>query len=122
MQHNLKLGILASGHLGFKTVVTLYENGFMPTVLFTDKGSTGLIAFAREKTISLFIGNPRRGAGLKFAQDLSARPDLFVSINYLFLLDEQMITFPRLGSINVHGSLLPKYRGRTPHVWAIIKN
>jgi methionyl-tRNA formyltransferase len=27
-----------------------------------------------------------------------------------------------MGSVNIHGSLLPKYRGRTPHIWAIINN
>jgi methionyl-tRNA formyltransferase len=45
--------------------------------------------------------------------------DLILSINYLFLLDEEMISKLPL-AINIHGSLLPKYRGRTPHVWSII--
>ena len=31
-----------------------------------------------------------------------------------------VISFPKFYAINFHGSLLPKYRGRTPHIWAII--
>ena len=45
---------------------------------------------------------------------------IFVSINYLFIINNDIIKHADLMSINVHGSLLPKYRGRTPHVWAII--
>ena len=45
---------------------------------------------------------------------------LFFSINYLYLIDENLIKYPNKFSINIHGSLLPKYRGRTPHVWSII--
>jgi len=42
------------------------------------------------------------------------------SINYLFLIEQDLIDLPSQYAINIHGSLLPKYRGRTPHVWAII--
>jgi methionyl-tRNA formyltransferase len=38
------------------------------------------------------------------------------------LIDQDLIEFPKKYAINIHGSLLPKYRGRTPHVWAIINN
>jgi methionyl-tRNA formyltransferase len=48
--------------------------------------------------------------------------DILLSINYLFLIDRPLIALPELLAFNIHGSLLPKYRGRTPHVWAIINN
>lgn len=45
---------------------------------------------------------------------------MLLSINYLFIVENDLIQLPKKYAINIHGSLLPKYRGRTPHVWAII--
>lgn len=42
-----------------------------------------------------------------------------VSVNYRYILPKEIFTIPDY-AINIHGSLLPKYRGRTPHVWSII--
>ncbi len=46
-------------------------------------------------------------------------PDLIVVVAFK-ILPEQVFTIPPLGTINVHGSLLPKYRGAAPINWAII--
>jgi methionyl-tRNA formyltransferase len=46
---------------------------------------------------------------------------LILSVNYLFIIESDVINLSKY-AINLHGSLLPKYRGRTPHVWAIINN
>ena len=46
-------------------------------------------------------------------------PDLFVVVAFK-ILPRKLFTLPRLGSINVHGSLLPKYRGAAPINWALI--
>ena len=42
------------------------------------------------------------------------------SFYYRYMLDKAWLTLPRLGALNMHGSLLPKYRGRAPVHWAII--
>jgi len=47
-------------------------------------------------------------------------PDMLFSFYYRHLLQEQLLSIPRAGSFNMHGSLLPKYRGRVPVNWAII--
>jgi methionyl-tRNA formyltransferase len=47
------------------------------------------------------------------------KPDLFVVVAFR-ILPEWLFTVPRLGSINIHGSLLPRYRGAAPINWAII--
>lgn len=117
----MEIGILASGNLGYKTVNALYKKGIWFSFLFTDKASSDLISFANESGIPLYTGNPRREEALLFLQKFSSI-DLMISINYLFLLDENIINYPAYGCVNIHGSLLPKYRGRTPHVWAIINN
>jgi methionyl-tRNA formyltransferase len=117
----MKIGILASGKLGYKTVYSLFEQGILFSFLFTDKNSLDLISFASENGIPFYIGSPRRQEALVFLQKFKPT-DLIISINYLFLLDEPFIKYPTYGCVNIHGSLLPKYRGRTPHVWAIINN
>lgn len=86
--------------------------------VFTDKGSEGILDRCTERNIPLYTGNPRNGKATQFLADKQC--DLLLSINYLFVVEEDVIQHPRLYAINFHGSLLPKYRGRTPHVWAII--
>jgi methionyl-tRNA formyltransferase len=48
------------------------------------------------------------------------RPDFVFSFYYRHMLDKAWLALPRLGALNIHGSLLPKYRGRAPVHWAII--
>lgn len=55
---------------------------------------------------------------IKILKNLDA--DLFVVVAYGQLLSEQVLNIPKYGCINVHGSLLPKYRGAAPIQWAII--
>jgi methionyl-tRNA formyltransferase len=45
--------------------------------------------------------------------------DLFVVVAYGQILSQEILDMPKLGCINVHGSLLPKYRGAAPIQWAI---
>ena len=47
-------------------------------------------------------------------------PDAVVIIAYGQIIPARLLEIPRLGWINVHGSLLPKYRGAAPIQWAII--
>ena len=48
-------------------------------------------------------------------------PDAIVVVAYGRLIPAWMLEMPRLGCINVHGSLLPKYRGAAPIQWAIAR-
>jgi len=53
--------------------------------------------------------------------DLAAlRPDFLFSFYYRLMLKSPLLTLPPRGAWNMHGSLLPKYRGRVPVNWAII--
>ncbi|MEI7591250.1 MAG: methionyl-tRNA formyltransferase, partial [Deltaproteobacteria bacterium] len=47
-------------------------------------------------------------------------PDIFVVAAYGHVLPQQILAIPRLGAINIHASLLPKYRGAAPIQWAVI--
>jgi methionyl-tRNA formyltransferase len=54
------------------------------------------------------------------AQVAAAAPDFLFSFYYRHMLGRAMLTLPARGAYNMHGSLLPKYRGRVPVNWAII--
>src|SRR5512134_1447765 len=46
-------------------------------------------------------------------------PDLIVVVAYGQILPREVLAIPRLGCVNVHASLLPKYRGAAPIAWAL---
>ncbi len=48
------------------------------------------------------------------------RPDLIVAVAYGKLLPAELLALPPLGCVNVHGSLLPRYRGSAPIQWAVL--
>jgi len=48
------------------------------------------------------------------------KPDLIFSFYYREMLKHNLLEIPKQGALNMHGSLLPKYRGRVPVNWAII--
>jgi UDP-4-amino-4-deoxy-L-arabinose formyltransferase/UDP-glucuronic acid dehydrogenase (UDP-4-keto-hexauronic acid decarboxylating) len=50
-----------------------------------------------------------------------AAPDLIFSFYYRSMLKNEVLDIPRLGALNLHGSLLPKYRGRAPVNWVLVK-
>jgi methionyl-tRNA formyltransferase len=49
------------------------------------------------------------------------RPDLIVVVAFGRILPPEILGLPRLGCLNVHASLLPKYRGAAPIAWSIIR-
>ncbi len=113
-----KIALLLSGKLGFDLLKDISKYNDIEFVA-TDRSSLEIIDFVKSKKIPLFIGNPRNSKLSDFIGVVES--ELLLSINYLFLVEIDLIQkfkFP----VNIHGSLLPKYRGRTPHVWAIINS
>lgn len=53
------------------------------------------------------------------AQLTALQPDAIIVVGYGRIIPPWMLTLPRFGNINVHASLLPKYRGAAPIQWAI---
>src|SRR5438132_1204350 len=88
-----------------------------------ERGSTRQIGrsmkqIAQEKAIPVFqpesINTPEGVAGLQ-----AFAPDLLVVAAYGQILSREVLSVPPQGGINVHASLLPKYRGAAPVAWAI---
>lgn len=48
------------------------------------------------------------------------KPDVIVVVAFGQILPQEVLDIPKYGSINVHGSLLPKYRGAAPIQWSVI--
>ena len=60
----------------------------------------------------------RDGTALEILKSL--RPDICVVVAYGRIIPEDMLTLPPYGMINVHGSLLPQYRGAAPIQWSVL--
>lgn len=112
-------GILVSGTLGLRCLEFINNISRVCYVL-TDTRSIEIVNFCIKNNIPYFIGNPRNDKAVDFIKKYPT--DVILSINYLFIINSDLIRLPRKYAINFHGSLLPKYRGRTPHVWSIINN
>jgi methionyl-tRNA formyltransferase len=118
----MTVGLLVSGNLGNVILNQLIVNQEINLLfVFTDFKSTSIVESCRKNNVPLFLGNPRGGKSSDFLNKQNA-PDLLLSVNYLFIVEKDIISKAVKYAINIHGSLLPKYRGRTPHVWAIINN
>ena len=72
--------------------------------------ANGLPVFQPEKM--------RDGTALAALQSL--QPDILVVVAYGRILPDELLAAAPLGAINVHGSLLPKYRGAAPIQWAVL--
>lgn len=83
------------------------------------------MAFSPVKEYALTVGIPvyqpvklRDGEALRLVEELA--PELIVVAAYGRILPEDILNTPPYGSINVHSSILPKYRGAAPINWAIL--
>jgi len=88
-------------------------------------GRGGQIVFSpvklRAQKAGLEIFQPNKAGDSVFISNLrSLKPSVIVVVAYGQILPPEIIYLPELGCINVHASLLPKYRGAAPINWAII--
>lgn len=58
--------------------------------------------------------------GVVIEQIQACRPGFILSFYYRHMLGAELLQIPAVGSFNMHGSLLPKYRGRVPVNWALL--
>lgn len=76
-------------------------------------------AVALENDIEVF--QPDTLKDFAFNEELlRLNPDLIIVVAYGKILPEYILNFPKYGCINMHASLLPKYRGAGPIQWAVI--
>jgi methionyl-tRNA formyltransferase len=69
----------------------------------------------------LIVATPEDPNSPEFLQQLrAARPDFLFSFYYRHMLGAELLAVAPRGAFNMHGSLLPKYRGRVPVNWAVL--
>jgi len=74
---------------------------------------------ARKNGLSVFTpDNPNTAEFINLLRRLN--PELILSFYYRKLLSKEILSVPRLGGLNLHGSLLPRYRGRAPVNWVLV--
>lgn len=106
--------MLAAGHV----VVEVYTQPDRP------KGRGGELAQSPVKQAALAAGltvaQPERIRKPEFVEHLrSLNSEVMVVVGYGQIIPQSIIDLPRFGIVNVHASLLPKYRGAAPIQWAI---
>lgn len=104
-----------------------YEVAAVVTQPDRPKGRGQKLTFSPVKEAALVhnipVLQPEKIKTPEFEQKLAElKPDLIVVVAFGQLLSRTILELPPLGCINVHASLLPKYRGAAPIHWAIINN
>ena len=118
--------VFAYSEVGVRCVRELLDQDIEIPLLFThqdDPGETKWFASVTEvaRAHGLRVETPDDPNTIEWlAEGRRARPDFLFSFYYRHLLNAAWLAVPRRGAMNMHGSLLPKYRGRAPVHWAII--
>ena len=126
--NRVKPRILFFGYseVGYEGLSLLLERGDNVIALITHEDNphekiwfkTPAVA-AREKGIPVFT--PESVNTPEWIERIAAlEPDLVLSVYYRNMISSRILALPRLGAFNLHGSLLPKYRGRAPINWAVL--
>ena len=122
----MKAVVLAYNNIGCEGIRALLENGFEIQAVFTHKDDPNenlwfesVAELASQKGLPLYapddINHP-----LWIAKIGKMKPDFIFSFYYRNMIGKELLSIPAKGCINLHGSLLPKYRGRCPINWAVI--
>ena len=118
--------VFAYHNIGCIGIDALVRNGFEIAAVFTHKDDpfenlwfNSVTECAANHNLLVYapddINNP---LWIKKIQELA--PDIIFSFYYRQLIPLPILTIPPAGCFNLHGSLLPKYRGRCPINWVLI--
>lgn len=122
----MKAIVLAYHNIGCVGIEALLRNGFEIAAVFTHKDNPNentwfdsVAELASEQGIPVFapedINHPMWVQKIR-----EIAPDFLFSFYYRNMVDQKILDIPPSGCLNLHGSLLPKYRGRCPINWVLI--
>ena len=119
--------VFAYHNMGIVGIRALLEHGFTIPLILSHEDDPGenrwfgsVAEFCRERGIPVFF--PVDVNATPWPDRIrAAAPDLLFSFYYRSMLKKEILGIPRLGAMNLHGSLLPKYRGRAPVNWVLVK-
>jgi methionyl-tRNA formyltransferase len=118
--------VFAYSQLGHDCLKLLLAEGETIAAVFTHQDSTkeriwfdSVERLAKENQIPIFTPlSPNTPEIIETIRSL--KPDVIFSFYYRQMIAQEILDIPSLGALNMHGSLLPKYRGRCPVNWVII--
>jgi methionyl-tRNA formyltransferase len=125
----MRIAFFGTPEFAIPSLIALLQSEEEVTVVVTQpdkrKGRGHVSSFSPVKKFALDRGikilQPVHINDPLFIEELSTlMPDIIVVVAYGKILSTQILRLPRLGCINVHASLLPKYRGAAPIQWAIM--
>ena len=120
---NLNFAFFGTSEFSVKILEKLIENGYVPSLIITapDKPQGRKMIMTPPpvkvfaQTHNLKIDQPERLAGKPPSGGLTAKPfDLFIVASYGKIIPKSILDIPKFGALNVHPSLLPKFRGPSP--------
>ncbi len=125
----MKIVYMGTPDFAAVSLKALLDAGYDVTAVFTQpdkpKGRGHKLAFSPVKELAIAHDIPvyqpttlKTDEAKQTVRDLN--PDLIVVVAYGKLLPEEVLNIPPLGCVNVHGSLLPKYRGAAPIQWSVL--
>lgn len=122
----MKCVVFAYSQLGCDCLKLLLAEGETIAAVFTHQDSAkehiwfdSVEKLARENQIPVFTPlSPNTPEIIETIRSL--KPDVIFSFYYRQMIAQEILDIPSLGALNMHGSLLPKYRGRCPVNWVII--
>jgi len=125
---NLKFIFFGTPDVAYETLNILKDAGFIPSLIVTatDKPQGRKMILTAPPVKNWAIKNnveyiqPEKISEEEIQKLRSVNADLFIVVAYGKILKEEIINMPPLGSINIHYSLLPKYRGASPVESAIL--
>ncbi|MEK7361042.1 MAG: formyltransferase [Pseudomonadota bacterium] len=118
--------VFAYHNVGVRCLSVLLAKGLRVSLVVThqDRASENIWFDSVEKlarALALPVITPEdANAPAVVAQIKALAPDFLFSFYYRNMLGPELLALPRRGAYNMHGSLLPKYRGRVPVNWAVI--
>jgi len=131
MSHSFNLVFCGTPGFAVPTLDRLVESGFQVRLVVTQpdrpKGRGLELVSSPIKQSALQLGLPivqpeTIKSNADFRSRLSAlNPDAIIVVGYGRIIPQWMLDLPPLGNINLHASLLPKYRGAAPIQWAIAR-
>ena len=111
------------------SLAKLLEERFDVVAVFTQpdkpKGRGMEMSFSPVKQLALEhklpVYQPEKMRDGQVLEQLKAlQPDILVVVAYGRILPDDILALPKYGAVNVHGSLLPKYRGAAPIQWSVL--
>ena len=122
----MKTVVLAYHNIGCIGIEALLRNGFDIKAVFTHRDNPGekiwfnsVTELAASRNIPVFVPyDINHPMWVQRIRELE--PDIIFSFYYRDLIDSSVLKLPKSGCMNLHGSLLPKYRGRCPINWVLV--